>query len=37
MFEIIKREDVFKPYPYLKNKLKDVHELKNSKHKQFDN
>ena len=37
MFEIIKRvRDVFKLYPYLKNKLKDVHELKNSKHKKFE-
>ena len=37
MFEIIKRvRDVFKLFPYLKNKLKDVHEFKNSKYKQFE-
>ena len=37
MFEIIKRvKDIFKLFPYLKDKLKDVRELKNSKPKQFE-
>jgi len=37
MFEMIKRvKDIFKLFPYLKNKLKDVYELKNSKPKQFE-
>ena len=37
MFEIIKRvKDIFKLFPYLKNKLNDVYQLKKSKPKQFE-
>lgn len=37
MFEFIKRvKDIFKLFPYLKTKLNDVYELKNSKPKQFE-
>lgn len=37
MMEIMKRvNDIFKMFPYLKNKLKDTHQLKNLKHQKFE-